>query len=312
MSSRVIQSKHIYDAGFHEFYTYGTGALNSNIGISISVQAMTIKNGNVGIGTANPTQKLHIEGSIFAKGNVTCSNINVIGDFVTLNTITSNTEQVVIENAGTGPALKVTQTGNNSVAEFYDKESGLAMIVGEGGNIGIGANNPQVKLYIYEPRYIDVLRVDNDPTRTGVTGPFIIDKYGNVGIGLGTPISALHVEGGVSGAGKIAGIFQSGKASDKVLQLKGVSAFQTGNILEVYQNKTSIIPDIVIDGTGVNLGNGVLTKDCYFSNDGGITPKLIKDIEAGDILYWNGANAGYELDPLDDIDFEYEASNLDL
>ena len=148
MSSRVIQSKHIYDAGFHEFYTYGTGALNSNIGISISVQAMTIKNGNVGIGTANPTQKLHIEGNIFAKGNVTCSNISVIGDFVTLNTITSNTEQVVVENAGTGPALKVTQTGNNSVAEFYDKESGLAMIVGNNGNIGIGTNNPMAKLHV--------------------------------------------------------------------------------------------------------------------------------------------------------------------
>ena len=146
MSSRVIQSKHIYDAGFHEFYTYGTGALNSNIGILNSVQTMTIKNGNVGIGTATPTQKLHIEGNIFAKGNVTCSNISVIGDFVTLNTITSNTEQVVIENAGTGPALKVTQTGNNSVAEFYDNESGLALFVGNGGNIGIGTNNPMAKL----------------------------------------------------------------------------------------------------------------------------------------------------------------------
>jgi hypothetical protein len=70
--------------------------------------------------------------------------------------------------------------------------------------------------------------------------------------------------------------------------------------------------EVKINGVGVNLGSGVLTKDCYFSNDGGITPKLMKNIEAGDILYWNGANAGYELDPLDDIDFEYEASNLDL
>ena len=100
-------------------------------------------NGNVGIGTANPTQKLHVE------GNIVCSNISVIGDFVTLNNITSNTEQVVVENAGTGPALKVTQTGNNSVAEFYDKESGLAMIVGNNGNIGIGTNNPQAKLHIF-------------------------------------------------------------------------------------------------------------------------------------------------------------------
>ena len=112
-------------------------------------------NGNVGIGTVNPTQKLYVEGDIFAKGNVTCSNISVIGDFVRLDTITSNTEQMVIENAGTGPALKVTQTGNNSVAEFYDKESGVALFVGNGGNIGIGTNNPQQKFHIEGNVYLN-------------------------------------------------------------------------------------------------------------------------------------------------------------
>ena len=176
MSSRVIESKNIYDAGFHEFYTYGTGALASNIGLFNSIQTMTIKNGNVGIGTANPTQKLHIEGNIFAKGNLTCSNISVIGDFVTLNTITSNTEQVVVENAGTGPALKVTQTGNNSVAEFYDKESGLAMIVGNNGNIGIGTNNPMAKLHI-----------------AGSLSNMVVDSRGYVGIGTMNPVTPFHM-----------------------------------------------------------------------------------------------------------------------
>ena len=176
MSSRVIQSKHIYDAGFHEFYTYGTGALNSNIGILNSVQTMTIKNGNVGIGTATPAQKLHIEGNIFAKGNIVCSNISVIGDFVTLNTITSNTEQVVVENAGTGPALKVTQTGNNSVAEFYDNESGLAMIVGNNGNIGIGTTMPMAKLHI-----------------AGSLSNMVVDSRGYVGIGTMNPVTPFHM-----------------------------------------------------------------------------------------------------------------------
>ena len=123
-------------------------------------------NGNVGIGTSTPTQKLHIEGNIFAKGNVTCSNINVIGDFVTLNTITSNTEQMVIENAGTGPALKVTQTGNNSVAEFYDKESGLAMIVANNGNVGIGTNAPSSSLHVVGTATADALTLGTSTLST--------------------------------------------------------------------------------------------------------------------------------------------------
>jgi hypothetical protein len=70
--------------------------------------------------------------------------------------------------------------------------------------------------------------------------------------------------------------------------------------------------EVKINGIAVNLGNGVKTKDCYFSNDAGATAKLIKDITAGDELFWNGINAGFSLDPADDIDFTYEASNLDI
>jgi hypothetical protein len=69
---------------------------------------------------------------------------------------------------------------------------------------------------------------------------------------------------------------------------------------------------VKINGIEVNLGNGARTKDCYFSNDGGLTAKSIKNIAAGDELFWNGGIAGYELDPSDDIDFEYDAANLDI
>jgi hypothetical protein len=117
--------------------------------ITIAGNALIIgDNGNVGMGTALPTQKLDVRGNIYASGNIVCSNISVIGDFVRLDTITSNTEQMVVENAGTGPALKVTQSGANSVAEFYDKESGVALFVGNGGNIGIGTNAPLAKLHV--------------------------------------------------------------------------------------------------------------------------------------------------------------------
>jgi hypothetical protein len=70
---------------------------------------------------------------------------------------------------------------------------------------------------------------------------------------------------------------------------------------------------VLVNGLNVNLGDGSTTaQPCYFSNDGGVTAKEIKDIEAGDVLYWNGIVAGYNLDDTDDIDLLYEASNRDV
>jgi len=66
-----------------------------------------------------------------------------------------------------------------------------------------------------------------------------------------------------------------------------------------------------VNGMEVNLGDGVKTKDCYFSDDDGVTAKLIANIEAGDQLHWNGSIAGYQLEASDDIDIKYEKSNID-
>jgi hypothetical protein len=68
---------------------------------------------------------------------------------------------------------------------------------------------------------------------------------------------------------------------------------------------------VTVNGIGVNLGNGIRTKDCYFSNDGGTTARRIKDISGGDELFWNGGFAGYDLDSTDNIDFEYDVADTD-
>ncbi len=82
-------------------------------------------------------------------GTVTASNLSILGDFVTMNTLTSNTEQMVVNNAGTGPALKVIQSGANTVAEFIDSEVGSAMFIANGGNVGIGTTTALTKLQVH-------------------------------------------------------------------------------------------------------------------------------------------------------------------
>jgi predicted nucleic acid-binding Zn-ribbon protein len=59
--------------------------------------------------------------------------------------------------------------------------------------------------------------------------------------------------------------------------------------------------DVKINGISYEVGNGVKTKSCYFSNDGGVTAKGFSSsyvngkVEVGDFLYWNGNVAGFDL-----------------
>lgn len=62
---------------------------------------------------------------------------------------------------------------------------------------------------------------------------------------------------------------------------------------------------VSVNGIGYRLGNGVKTLDCYFSADGGTTPRAFSAIVAGDTLYWNGVISGFNLAASDSVDMEY-------
>jgi hypothetical protein len=61
---------------------------------------------------------------------------------------------------------------------------------------------------------------------------------------------------------------------------------------------------VAINGLEVAVGIG---KDCFFSGDGGVTPRENNSELLGDYLYWNGSIAGYQLNTSDgdEIDFFY-------
>lgn len=63
---------------------------------------------------------------------------------------------------------------------------------------------------------------------------------------------------------------------------------------------------VQVNGVVIDLGNGVLNRSAYFSEDGGITAIEIKDIGTQSELYWNASVANYILSPSDRITFEYE------
>jgi hypothetical protein len=60
-----------------------------------------------------------------------------------------------------------------------------------------------------------------------------------------------------------------------------------------------------VNGVDQIVGDGVKTKDCYFSGDSGTTARSFDAIVSGDKLYWVGSVAGYQLATTDVIDFVY-------
>lgn len=62
---------------------------------------------------------------------------------------------------------------------------------------------------------------------------------------------------------------------------------------------------VYVNGVHEVVGDGVKTKSCYFSGDGGTTARTIANITSGDTLYWVGSVAGYQLATTDIIDFDY-------
>ena len=108
-------------------------------------------------------------------------------------------------------------------------------------------------------------------------------------------------QGGGGGGGGSAPV----TANKAQTPLATVGNFQTTGLTIAFTPASASYVRILLNGVGQVLGNGVKTKDCYFSADGGVTAKLISSIAAGDTLYWNGIIAGFDLSVLDLVDMDY-------
>lgn len=63
---------------------------------------------------------------------------------------------------------------------------------------------------------------------------------------------------------------------------------------------------VFVNGQKQTLGDGVKTKDCYFSGDAGTTARAIINIVSGDAFFWNGVIASFDLAATDIVDFDYD------
>src|SRR5262245_56989745 len=71
-------------------------------------------------------------------------------------------------------------------------------------------------------------------------------------------------------------------------------------------NTDGVYVGVRVNGIDYVVGDGVKTKDCYFSGNAGTTARSFGSIVSGDKLYWVGSVAGFQLATTDKIDFVFE------
>ena len=198
--------------GTHNSLNFKVGTWNNNADAGVS--RMTIlSNGNVGIGTTNPTYKLHVDDNN-AYGGILIEGDNAPGLSIRDNSGTSLSKIYVQSTSSSQGNLRISSDDNNTATtptiEFRIGNSEKARI-SDAGNVGIGTTNPSEKLVVdgkirslgdtssadFYSTGNDALIVNNGTQNlkfwNNGSERMRIKGDGNVGIGTTSPVAKLEV-----------------------------------------------------------------------------------------------------------------------
>lgn len=197
----------------------GITSLSSITFETSNVEKMRITSeGNVGIGTTTPTEKLHVDGNVLITGN-----LSALGGTTQIDTTIVTTSAMVIDMAGSADALRITQRGTGNALLVEDEASdSTAFIINSAGDVGIGINTPHTKLHVDgsitvpSDSYVNFLDNSDGDTAikrngsdngleffTNSASRMFISDSGNVGIGTNTPNKQLTIVGEISATSDI-------------------------------------------------------------------------------------------------------------
>lgn len=210
-----------------------------------------LHNGNVGIGTASPSQLLDVQGNISIRNG----NGLIIDGGTNLN-LYNRGGYTTLTNLNGGAGLDFTSNGGGT---------SYMRIIAASGNVGIASTTPWGLLSV---------------NPSGITGPsfvvgsssatqFIVTNAGRVGIGTASPAQVLQVVGAVTAASEgygfngNAGATQGMSASGTTLQLTGGAS---GNI--TFGNTANAAAYASFIGSTGNFGVGTTSPFARLSVSG--------------------------------------------
>lgn len=188
--TNAVTGQNSFSAGFDNSITaadafiFGSGISNSiagsmMIGPSAVAKVTILPSGNVGIGTAAPTSKLHVVGDLNVTGTIINSGIATTGSGSTTRLRVGGTTN---PTASWQATTIVGADGQNKVVTGYLGSSTNGAV--------IGAHNSALS------GWADLnVAGSNVILRTNETERMRVSSNGNVGIGTGSPMNTLDVAG---------------------------------------------------------------------------------------------------------------------
>ena len=241
----------------------------SDSGDETVVQKMTITHeGNVGIGTTSPGQKLDVNG-----------NANIDGTLF-VNTTNNHIRLVDTDNTGNFSVGVNTNfqirdiTANTTPLTIRAGTPGNTILTTSSGRVGIGLSSPGVTLHVngfarlngglqMNATNATIYQILDSDLRFGTnnTERMRIDNTGNVGIGVTIPTADLHIQGSSATDVPILRVGGFGNSGSKLELAEtltngdmnyGYSFFNDGNssntlIIKAHNNSTTGITAMTID-----------------------------------------------------------------
>jgi len=174
-----------------------------------SQQVYIATDGDVGIGTTSPNQKLTVSGSISINKNAeylyaktsTDSNVRMLG--------INSSDVAYVGPIDAGPVTTHFNASSTSTAAYFYTSGSIKMSIGSTGNVGIGTTSPSAKLdvnggiNVTQNSYINwgggsriVGQSSYLRLQTSSQDRISITNTGNVGIGTTSPSQKLEVRDG--------------------------------------------------------------------------------------------------------------------
>jgi len=257
-----------YINGYNVYLRYWDGTTRTN-GLVLN------NSGNVGIGTASPSYKLHVVGTGYFSDNVTLANAKTLGGLDTGGTRRSligiDTDNVIYVGWGVATAGYNSYYCGNTIYLKTSTSHTTSMIINSSGNVTIGASDlasTNYKLYVNGSAFAQQLKVRTasdygvligGPGSNVIDGLAPSDAYGNLHINYNSTGNVTLCYGGGSG-GKV-GIGTTSPSYK--LHVSGAAAATTLKALS-----TSAEAHLIFSRGGANYVTTPSGGGLYFVMDG--------------------------------------------